>query len=126
MEKVNIPEGCNQVMPYLIINNATGFLQFAKDVFGAVEQSKHMRDENTIMHAQIAIGDSVIMFADATPEYPSSPAGMFIYVANADATYDKAISLGATSVLPMCDQPYGRTGGIQDPHGNTWWITTAP
>jgi PhnB protein len=73
MEKVNIPEGCNQVMPYLIINNAAGFLQFAKDVFGAVEQTKHMRDEDTIMHAQIGIGDSVIMFADATDEYPSRP-----------------------------------------------------
>ena len=111
-------------MPYLIIKDAAGFLQFTKDVFGAEERMKHMRDENIIMHAEIKIGDSSIMFADATDEFSSSTAGMFIYVTNADATYNKAISLGATSVMPMCDQPYGRTGGVKDPHGNTWWITS--
>ncbi|MCW3123101.1 MAG: hypothetical protein JWQ38_2593 [Flavipsychrobacter sp.] len=124
MQKVNIPEGYNQVMPYLIIKDAAGFLKFTQDVFGAEERMKHMRDEHIIMHAEIKIGDCSIMFADATDEFSSSTAGMFIYVVNADETYAKALAAGATSVMPMCDQPYGRTGGVKDPHGNTWWVTS--
>lgn len=118
------PEGYNTIIPYLIVNNAAGFMQFMQDVFGAQETMRHMRDESTIMHAEMRVGDSVIMLADATGEYLPSPAGMFVYVQDADATFDKAMAAGATSVLAMCDQPYGRTGGVKDPFGNTWWVTT--
>ena len=118
------PEGYNTIIPYLIVNNAAGFMQFMTDVFEAKETMRHMRDESTIMHAEMRVGDSVIMLADATGEYLPSPAGMFVYVPDADATFDKAMAAGATSVLAMCDQPYGRTGGVKDPFGNTWWVTT--
>ncbi len=125
MKTSYMPEGVNHVMPYLIINNALGFIAFVKDVFDAEERTpRHMRDENTVMHAEVKIGDSVIMLADATPEYPTMPAGMFIYVPDADAAYNRALAAGGVSALEMCDQPYGRTGGVKDPFGNTWWITT--
>lgn len=124
METLNFPTDYQQVMPYLIIDDAAGFLKFTQDVFDAKERMKHMRDENTIMHAEISIGDSVIMFADATGDFQPRPAGMFVYVADADATYNRAIAAGAVSIAPVSDQPYGRSGGVTDPHGNQWWITT--
>jgi PhnB protein len=124
MQSVNIPFGYQQVMPYLIIKNAAAFIQFMKEVFGAEEKMKHMRDENIVMHAEITLGESVIMFADSTDAFPPRTGGFFIYVADADATYSKALSAGATDLTPMSDQQYGRSGGVIDPFGNTWWITT--
>ena len=63
MQTVNFPKDYQQVMPYLIIQNATGFIDFMKDVFDATEKVKHMRDENIIMHGEVLVGESVIMFA---------------------------------------------------------------
>jgi PhnB protein len=124
MENVNIPEGYPQLMPYLIIENAAGFFEFTKTVFGAEEKFKAMRDENDIMHAEIGIGSSVIMFADATEQFSVRTSGMFLYVDNCDAVYEKALAGGATTVMPPADQSYGRSAGITDPFGNTWWITS--
>jgi len=121
---MKIPENNQTVMPYLIVENAAGFLSFTEHVFGARETFKNMRDENVIRHGEIMIGnDSTIMFADATKDYPPSAAAFFIYVDNADETFAKAISEGATVVKEITDESYGRGGGIRDPFGNTWWIT---
>lgn len=122
---VHIPEGYQQVMPYLIVKDASAFLDFIEDVFDGVEVMRHMREEEeTIMHAEIKIGDSIIMVADSTDAYEPRPAGMFVYVADTDSTYEKALAAGATSIEAPCDQPYGRSAGINDTFGNTWWITT--
>ena len=83
-----------------------------------------MRNENLIAHAEISICDSIIMLADATDAFKTMSAGMFIYVADADETYHKALAEGAKSIMPPSDQEYGRTCGISDPFGNTWWPTT--
>lgn len=120
----NIPSGYQQVMPYLIINNASAFMNYMKNVFGAEEKMKVMRDESTIMHAEIKIGDSVIMFADATPQYEPRTTGLFIYVNNADETYRKAMKEGSVSLTEPADQSYGRSCGVVDPFGNTLWITS--
>jgi PhnB protein len=124
VEKIQLPEGYRTVMPYLIIPNAAGFLAFTKEVFGATEKMKHMRDEHTIMHGEIYVGDSTVMFAQSTDEFSAQPAGLFICVADADDTYQKALDAGATSVMPPANQDYGRACGVKDAHGNTWWITT--
>ena len=121
----NVPAGYQQVMPYLIIKDAAAFLKFMQDIFGATEKVKHMRGENVIMHAEITIGECVIMFADSTDQFPPRTGGFFIYVADADDIYMKAIEAGAEALTPMSDQQYGRSGGIKDPFGNTWWLTTA-
>ena len=123
MEKPNFPSDYQQVMPYLIIKNAAGFMKFMQDVFGAKEKSMHMRDEHVIMHGEITVGESVIMFADSTDAFPPRTGGFFIYVTDADAVYNKALAAGATAITPMADMPYGRSGGIIDPFGNTWWPT---
>ncbi len=124
MKNVNIPEGYQQLMPYLIVENASKFIDFTCDVFGATEKFKTMRDERTIMHAEVSIGDSVIMFADATEQYPPQNAGMFLYVDDCDEIFNKAIDNGATEIMPPADQSYGRSAGIKDPFGNAWWITS--
>lgn len=118
-----IPENYQTVMPYLIVKNAAQFISFMQTVFDATETYKAMRDENTIMHAEIMIGGSTIMFADSTDIYGVRNAGMFIYVDDADETFKKAISNGGTVVSELTDQSYGRSGGVKDPFGNTWWIT---
>lgn len=125
MQDLNIPQGHQQVMPYLIVKNAAGFFDFMQAVFGATEKMKVMRDEYTIMHAEMELGNSTIMFTDATNDFPVQTAGMFIYVDDCDAVYLKALSLHAKSIMPPADQDYGRSAGILDPYGNTWWITSA-
>ncbi len=119
-----IPENYQTVMPYLILNGADKFINFAKNVFDAVETHKSMRDENIVMHAEIMIGESTIMFADSTKDHPGRSSGFFIYVDDANQTYKKAIDAGATKVSELSDQVYGRSGGVLDPFGNTWWITS--
>jgi PhnB protein len=124
MQSLNIPQGHQQVMPYLIVKNAAGFFDFMQVVFGAAEKVKVMRDEYTIMHAEMELAGSTIMYTDATNEFPVQTAGLFIYVDDCDAAYVKALGLNAKSIMPPADQDYGRSAGIADPYGNTWWITS--
>jgi len=123
MKTLNIPEGYQRLMPYLIIENAQAFIDFSQKVFGATEKQKAMRDETLIMHAEISIGGSVVMFADATEEFKEQTAGLFLYVDDCDAVYKKGIENGAISAREPADQGYGRSAGFTDPFGNTWWVT---
>lgn len=123
MEKLSIPEGYQRVMPYLIMKNAAVFFNFMQKVFEATEKMKIMRDDMHIMHAELQIGESTIMFADSTEEFKPQTAGLFVYVEDADETYNKALEEGAISITAMSNQDYGRSGGVTDPFGNTWWIT---
>lgn len=120
-----IPANYQTVMPYLILRNAEKFIAFTKNVFSATETTKVMKGEGIIMHAEIMIGECTIMLADSTEGYEPQTSGLFVYVNDADSTYKKAIDAGATILSPLADQPYGRSGGIVDPFGNTWWITSA-
>lgn len=123
MENLSIPAGYQRVMPYLVIKNAIAFFNFAEKVFQGVEKMKIMRDDTHVMHAELQIGDNTIMFADSTEENGPQTAGLFIYVQDADETYNRALEEGATTVTPMSNQDYGRSGGVKDPFGNVWWIT---
>ncbi|MEO8412991.1 MAG: VOC family protein [Ginsengibacter sp.] len=122
-KNAKIPENYQTVMPYLIVKGAAQFISFMQTVFDATETYRAMRDEQTIMHAEIMIGGSTIMFAESTDTYAVRNAGMFIYVEDADAVFKKAMDAGARVVTEMADQSYGRSGGVTDPFGNTWWIT---
>ncbi|MEP6616329.1 MAG: VOC family protein [Ginsengibacter sp.] len=123
---MKIPDNYQTVMPYLIIKGALNFIAFTQKVFGGIENEKHrsMRTGDIVQHAEITIGGCTIMFADSTENFPPRTTGLFIYVENADTTYSKAIVEGATSISELSDQPYGRSVGIEDPFGNTWWITS--
>lgn len=126
MNNTKNTQGYQTVMPYLIVKDAAGLFLFMEKVFGAKEKYKKMRDEDEsiIMHAEVIIGESLIMFAEATDSWNATPAGLFICVDDADETYKKSLKDGAVSVMEPSDQSYGRSCGIKDPYGNTWWITT--
>ena len=116
--------GYPSVMPYLIVKNAQKFIDFAEMVFGAELKYKELRDGHTIKHAEIKIDDSVIMCADSIDEYLPEPGSLFVYVDDADETFQKALDHGATIIMDLSNKDYGRTGGIKDSVGNTWWITS--
>ncbi|MEO1263131.1 MAG: VOC family protein [Bacteroidota bacterium] len=126
MEQLNsrTAVGHQVIMPYLIIENAAAFIQFAQDVFNMKLQTLVPRSEGVIMHAELQCEGSTIMLADATEDFKPQPSGMFIYVNNADAIYQKALKQGATSIMEPSDQNYGRAAGVKDAWGNTWWITS--
>lgn len=111
------------VVPYLVIRNAAKFIDFTEMVFDARLETKQMRDETLIMHGEVRIRDSVIMFADATEQWPEQPCSLFITVADADGVFQKALDHGAIIVQDLTSQDYGRGGGVRDPFGNIWWIT---
>lgn len=121
-----IPTQLQTVTPYLIINNALQFLDFMQNLFGAEIMEKHFREENEtiLMHAELKIGNTTIMCAEATEQWETQAAGLFIYVENADDSYTKAIELGCTTIMELSNQNYGRTCGVKDTFGNTWWITS--
>lgn len=113
------------VMPYLIIPNATGFYEFVRNVFNGHETAKFLNDDESLMHGEVNIGGSTIMFGNCSEAWKAQPAGLYIQVENADKTFYTALDHGATVVMELADKDYGRTGGIKDPFGNTWWITSA-
>lgn len=122
---LKVPEDYQAVMPYLIIPNADAFFDFMQVVFGATQQRKIMREgTNIIMHAEVLVNGCCIMYAQATEQWTQQNAGLFIYVTDSDKCYQKALDQGAVSVMPVGDMDYGRGGGVRDPFGNTWWITT--
>ncbi|HTM66582.1 MAG TPA: VOC family protein [Flavipsychrobacter sp.] len=120
---LNIPQGYQQVMPYLILKDPQRFIDFTARVFGAKGKTRQMKGDK-IGHAEILIGENCIMFGGSTEDWSVMTAGLFIYVEDADATYQKAMEAGAETVMELSDQGYGRTCGVKDPEGNTWWITS--
>ncbi len=124
VKNLKIPNNYQTVMPYLIVKDAAKFIVFMQKVFDAEEANKSMRDERTIMHGEIMVGGSTIMFADSTEKFNVQTSGLFIYVDDADIAFKKAIDAGATTLMEVADQTYGRSGGVKDPFGNVWWITS--
>lgn len=122
---MKIPEGHNTVMPYLMMEDARGFIEFIKDVFGAEITHESERD-GIVGHCEARIGDSTMMFSQSRDEWKPASANLFIYVDDADETYRKALAAGAATVMEVADQDYGRSGGVKDPFGNVWWITSPP
>jgi PhnB protein len=120
-----IPEGYHTVTPYLIVQEADMLLDFVKQAFAAEETFRMPRPDGSIAHAEVRIGDSVVMTGEASDESPAMPGAIHLYVEDCDATYSRALEAGATSVQEPADQFYGdRSGGVRDPVGNLWWIGT--
>ena len=134
MTKVKaIPEGYHSVTPYLFIRGAATAIDFYKNVLGAKERMRMPGPDGKIMHAELQIGDSIIMLADENPQIgaksPETLGGTssshHVYVENVDITTQKAVSAGAKLVRPVKDEFYGdRSGTIIDPFGHMWSIAT--
>ncbi len=120
-----IPEGFHTVTPYLVVEGTDKLIQFLKQAFAAKEIYVMKQSDGTIMHAQVQIGDSMIMLGEACGEYGPRPGSVYLYVNNTDELYKKAIQAGATSLREPADQFYGdRSAGVKDFCGNQWWIGT--
>lgn len=111
-------------MPYLILKDVRGFIRFALNVFDAQILEEHLDEDHRVVHAEIKIGDSTIMMGQANEIWNVNNAGMFIYVEDADKTYQNALENNAEPIMEIEDKDYGRSGGIRDPFGNVWWITS--
>ncbi|WP_343702315.1 VOC family protein [Chitinophaga sp.] len=123
MAKTNKPEGYPAVCPYFLVSDALKFLEFVKAAFDAEEIMVHKGDDGRVMHAEVRIDDSVIMFGNSTDAFPPETGAVFMFVSDTDATYKKALAAGATSRQEPDNKDYGRAAGIFDPFGNSWWIT---
>ena len=119
---MKIPENYLPVMPYLILDKAADFFEYAKTVFNAREQFILPSEDGGIMHGEIKIHDAVIMFANSTDTWKQKPSGMFLFVDNVDSVYAKAIEKGGTELQPPQEKDYGYTAGFEDPFGNQWWL----
>jgi PhnB protein len=128
-----IPSNYPRLSPYLAVDNAAAAIDFYVAVFGATERSRMVAPDGKVGHAELAIGDSLIMLADPFPDMsaPSprdlggSPVTVMVYVEDVDATFAKALELGATELSPVTDHFYGdRSGLFEDPAGHRWDVST--
>jgi PhnB protein len=128
-----IPDGYHTLTPYITVRDAARAIEFYKQAFGAVERGIMKGPEGKIMHAELMIGDSIVMLADEFPEYGSlspqstggSGMGLHIYVEDADSAFDRAVKAGATIEMPIGDMFWGdRYGKLADPFGHKWSIAT--
>ena len=120
------PENYNSVSVYVVTDNAQRIIDFLKSAFDATPLRRFDAPDGKIMHAEVRIGDTVVMIADAGGAYPALPVWLHVYVADAQATYKKALAAGGVSVQEPVNKPGDPDlrGGVKDPSGNTWWIST--
>ncbi len=128
-----IPDEYPRVMPYLYVNGAKAAIDFYTSIFGAQERMTMPGPEGKIGHAELSIGDSVIMLADEFPDMGArgpksvggSPVTIHVYVEDVDTTFDRAVKAGSTVLRPVEDKFYGDRGGeFEDPYGHRWSIAS--
>jgi PhnB protein len=128
-----IPQGYPRVTPYLIIDGASAAIDFYTSVLGATERMRMPAPDDRVGHAELEVGDSVIMLADESPEMDArspgtvggTPVSLHVYVEDADRVFERAVEAGATSLRPVEDRFYGdRSGSFEDPFGHRWHVAT--
>ena len=136
MSKVpHIPKGYSTVTPYLVIKGASQAIEYYKKVFGATEIMRMPGPNGTVGHAELKIGDSMIMLADENPSMGQghmsattvggSPISLYVYLKDVDKVFERAVAEGAKVLKPVQDQFYGdRSGFLQDPFGHLWGVAT--
>jgi PhnB protein len=128
-----IPDGYHAITPYLVVKGAARAIDFYKKVFGAREKFRMDGPGGTVAHAELEIGDSVVMLADENPQHgalsPSTvggtPVSIMLYVEDVDRTAETLTKAGAKTLRPVQDMFYGdRSGGFEDPFGHRWHVST--
>jgi PhnB protein len=128
-----IPAGYPRVSPYLCVEGAAEAIEFYKQVFDATERGRMDGPAGKVAHAELAIGDSVVMLSDEVPGMNAAsprtvggtPVTISVYVEDVDATVERAVSAGAKLQRPVADQFYGdRAGQFEDPYGHQWHVAT--
>ena len=111
------------VTPYICVADADVELEFLKTVFGATEVECRRRPDGAIMHAELRVGDSLVMLGQSNDRYAPKTGAFYLWVPHVDLVYAKALAAGATSESTPEDKPYGhRNAGVIDRNGVTWWI----
>jgi len=121
---MSIPTAHQVLMPYLMVEDADSFFDFAAAVFDAKLSHPKERPKHLDGHCELQIGSSTVMFARSGGQWKPRTADLFVYVDNADETYHRSLKQSATTVMEPANQTYGRSCGVTDPFGNTWWITS--
>jgi PhnB protein len=125
MSSAHKPEAYTTVSPYLIVDGASQTINFLEEVFDAVELRRFPDSSGKLAHAEVRIGDSVVMIADAAEGWPAVPSHVHVYVPDVDATYRRALEAGAASVQePTQKGDEDKRGGVRESGGTTWWIAT--
>lgn len=128
-----IPEGYPRVTPYLMVDGASAAIDFYTSVLGATERMRMSAPEDKVGHAELEVGNSVIMLADESPEMDArsprtvggTPVSLHVYVEDTDATFERALEAGAKMLQPVEDKFYGdRSGSFEDPFGHRWHVAT--
>lgn len=121
----SVPGSYHTIEPYIIVPRAADFIEFLKNAFDGRERFRVGREpgSESIMHAEVVIGNSTIELADANEQFPAAPMTIHLYVDDADAVFARAIEVGATSIYEVGDHVSGdRQGAVRDPFGNLWYI----
>jgi PhnB protein len=128
-----VPDGYHTLTPFLTVRDAARAIEFYKKAFGASERGIMKGPDGKVMHAELMIGDSIIMLSDEFPDYGAlspesvggSGMGLHIYLDGVDAAFDRAVKAGAQVEMPVMDQFWGdRYGKLRDPFGHKWSIAT--
>jgi PhnB protein len=124
--KINpIPQDYGTVTPYLIVNGVPRLIDFLKETFQAEVRGIINDRKDHVGHAEVKIGNSIVMMADSTPQYSPIPSQLYVYVDSVDETYKRGVKAGGASEQEPTTQFYGdRTAAVRDPTGNIWWIAT--
>ena len=119
------PERYHTIIPLLRVKESLKLIDFLKQAFEAKEISCYNQKDGSIMHAEVKIGDSIIMVSDSTLEWKPTSCALYLYVDDTDKRYEKALEYGATSLMEPRDEDYGdRCAVVIDHFGNQWWIAT--
>jgi PhnB protein len=120
-----IPEGYHSVTPYLTVQGVRKLMNFMTQAFGAKETFRTNRPDGTVWHAEMQIGDSRVMLGEANEQWKARPSALYLYVEDVDGVYRQAVEAGGKSLGEPATHQYGdRSGGVEDPCGNQWWIAT--
>lgn len=129
-----VPFGYHTLTPYLVVQDAAQAMEFYKQVFGAAELSRlNAPDGKTVLHAELRIGDSVLMLSDESPQtgalspvrYKGTAVSIFVYVPHVDEVFQRALKAGAHILMPVADMFWGdRLGKFRDPFGHEWGIAS--
>ncbi|WP_207842326.1 VOC family protein [Williamsia soli] len=121
----SVPAGYTTVAPWIVTDDTGALLDFVSTAFGGVELARVATADGTIGHAEIRVGDTILLAFDRRPDWPTMPSLLRVFVPDAEAAFATAVDAGATVVTPLSDSAWGDRGGrIRDPFGNIWWVVS--
>ncbi|NEY32437.1 VOC family protein [Streptomyces sp. PRKS01-65] len=119
------PEGYTTVAPWVVTDDTGAFLDFVTQAFAGVELARVSSEDGSIGHAEIQVGDTVVLAFDRHADWPPMPSLLRVFVADADEAFSRALAAGGRTVTALADDAFGQRGGrVKDPFGNIWWVVS--